>query len=128
MKTAVLGVMLWPALALSAEQPRDFAYGVPIQIDGREALYEVDIPAAVYRGVTRIKPSARRRVPYLVRVKPDGQLVADGQPGGEDAWFLPSPFRFCIGCGITYASGREFEFSRLAGLSSGGRSTDTLSG
>ena len=48
----VLAGLLAPAVALCAEQPQDFAYGVPIQIDGREALYEVDIPASVYRGVT----------------------------------------------------------------------------
>jgi len=52
-KAMVLAGLLAPAVALCAEQPQDFAYGVPIQIDGREALYEVDIPASVYRGVTR---------------------------------------------------------------------------
>jgi hypothetical protein len=53
MKAVVCAALLAPALALCAEQPQDFAYGTPIQIDGREALYEVDLPASVYRGVTR---------------------------------------------------------------------------
>jgi hypothetical protein len=39
--------------ATSAESPRDFAYGLPIQADGREALYRLELPGAVYRGVLR---------------------------------------------------------------------------
>lgn len=46
-------LLLTPALALGADRPQDFAYDVPIRFDGHEALYELDIPASVYRGVTR---------------------------------------------------------------------------
>jgi hypothetical protein len=37
----------------AAERPQDFAYGVAIHADAQEALYEIELPAAVYRGVTR---------------------------------------------------------------------------
>ena len=37
----------------AAERPADFAYGVPIEADGKEALYEVTLPASAYRGVVR---------------------------------------------------------------------------
>ena len=38
MKAALWIAALAPLTALAAEQPREFAYGVPIQIDGQEAL------------------------------------------------------------------------------------------
>jgi hypothetical protein len=41
------------AVASAAERPADFAYGVALDVDGKEALYEVVLPAAVYRGVAR---------------------------------------------------------------------------
>jgi hypothetical protein len=50
---ALLCLLLAPVLCAVAEKPQDFAFGVPIQVDGREALYEVEIPASVYQGVTR---------------------------------------------------------------------------
>ena len=37
----------------AAERPADFAYGVPLEADGKDALYEITLPAAVYRGVVR---------------------------------------------------------------------------
>jgi hypothetical protein len=37
----------------AAERPQDFAYAIAIQADAQDALYQVEIPAAVYRGVTR---------------------------------------------------------------------------
>jgi len=53
-KAALWLALLAPLSALAgAERPLDFAYGVPVQIEGQEALYEVDIPSSLYRGVTR---------------------------------------------------------------------------
>jgi len=40
-------------LALAADKPADYAYGLPLEADGKDALYEVVLPAAVYRGVFR---------------------------------------------------------------------------
>jgi len=45
-------LLLVPALA-AAERPQDFAYGIPLAVDGREAFYEVEVPRAVYDGVVR---------------------------------------------------------------------------
>jgi Protein of unknown function (DUF3999) len=39
--------------ALAAERPADFAYGIPLEADGKEALYEVTLPVSAYRGVVR---------------------------------------------------------------------------
>jgi hypothetical protein len=46
-------LLLSSSFALSAERPDDFAYGMPVQVDALDALYEVELPVAVYRGVTR---------------------------------------------------------------------------
>jgi hypothetical protein len=40
-------------LAAAAERPQDFAYGIPLAFDGREAFYQVEVPRAVYAGVVR---------------------------------------------------------------------------
>jgi hypothetical protein len=50
---SLLALLLAPVLCLAAEQPQDFAFGVPVQVDGREALYEIQLPASVYQGITR---------------------------------------------------------------------------
>ncbi len=39
--------------APAAERPGDFAYGSRLEADGADALYEITLPAAVYRGVAR---------------------------------------------------------------------------
>ena len=54
MKRAFIAWLLAGATAVSAaDKPADFAYGIPLETDGKEALYEVVLPAAVYRGVAR---------------------------------------------------------------------------
>ena len=53
MKTLVILLLLSQSSAFGAERPEDFAYGMPIHADAQDALYELEIPAAVYRGVTR---------------------------------------------------------------------------
>jgi Protein of unknown function (DUF3999) len=54
MKQIVALVLLTQSLlAGAAERPEDFAYGIAIHADARDPLYEITLPAAVYRGVTR---------------------------------------------------------------------------
>ena len=53
MKALIILLALAQGAALAAERPEDFAYGIPIQAGAQSALYEVEIPLAVYRGVTR---------------------------------------------------------------------------
>lgn len=49
----ILLLILLPTVVHAAERPKDFAYGMAIQTDAAPALHEIDIPAAVYRAVTR---------------------------------------------------------------------------
>ena len=53
MTTVVLLVLLTYGSAVAAERPEDFAYGMPIRASAQDALHEIEIPAAVYRDVTR---------------------------------------------------------------------------
>ena len=46
-------LLLIHGVAGAAERPQDFAYGMAIHADANDALHEIEIPAAVYRGVTR---------------------------------------------------------------------------
>src|SRR5207253_9355636 len=77
------------------------------------------------REATVIRSSASRSVPRAIRLTPDGRVLGRDEHGGAPAWFIPAPFRFCLGCQTTYASAREKDFSRLSQLSSEGRSTAT---
>lgn len=36
-----------------AEAPGDFAFGIPLEVDGAQALFQVELPQAVYEGVVR---------------------------------------------------------------------------
>lgn len=51
----LLGVLGGAALTVNAYAllPNDFAYGLNVQLSGQSALYEITLPAAVYRTVTR---------------------------------------------------------------------------
>jgi hypothetical protein len=52
MRHAIGCLLLLAAAAVpAAERPGDYAYGARLEADGREALYEVALPAAAYRGV-----------------------------------------------------------------------------
>ncbi|HEX6768698.1 MAG TPA: DUF3999 domain-containing protein [Candidatus Binatia bacterium] len=42
-----------PVLSSGAERPLDFAYGMTIEADAAYGLHEIELPAAVYRAVTR---------------------------------------------------------------------------
>lgn len=72
----------------------------------------------------RVKSGNRAWVPTRCYAHADGRLSTIGETGAVPAWFVPAPFRFCLGCGVSYA-GRGTEFSKLAELATEGRSTAT---
>ncbi len=73
-------------------------------------------------GVT-IDPRRVKRLPEQVHVAPDGALVPPGAPGSLDAWFVPTPFAFCLRCRVSYEQVRGNDFSKLATLDQEGRSS-----
>jgi len=53
MKLLLVILLLAHGIVSAAERPEEFAFAMTIQFDGQDALYEVEIPAALYRGVAR---------------------------------------------------------------------------
>lgn len=72
-------------------------------------------------GGPRLKRDYKDLLPRPVRVSAAG--VDD--PAGTNAHFFPTPFRFCLCCGVAYTAHRKDDFSKLATLSTEGRSSAT---
>ncbi len=53
MKAWVFCLLFLHGMAGAAERPQDYAFGMAIHTDTEAALYELEIPLGVYRGVTR---------------------------------------------------------------------------
>ncbi len=74
MRMFAAGMLVVSAAAFAAEQPADFAYGLPVKVEGEEALYQVELPAAVYQGVAhsdlgdlRVFNGAGEMVPHALK-------------------------------------------------------------
>ncbi|MEW5764478.1 MAG: DEAD/DEAH box helicase [Acidobacteriota bacterium] len=72
----------------------------------------------------RLKREYRDRVPGALWVRPDGQYAATAEGGSVKMWWQPAPFSLCLACGEFYTK-KEKEFTKLAVLSSEGRSSAT---
>ena len=88
--------------ALAAERPADFAYGIPLEADGKDALYEITLPVAVYRGVVRsdladvrVFNSAGEVVPHALRPR----RTSDTEPATPVALTL-FPLKAVAGAGV----------------------------
>ena len=75
----------------------------------------------------RLRRSRKDDLPQRVEVMPDGRLLSAGSvaQGGVPGWWIPTPFRFCPACGVSYPGKLGSDFSRLSTLGSEGRSTAT---
>ena len=65
--------------------------------------------------------SKRKYLPTKVLVRPDGTI--DGTGRGLTAWFVSTPFAFCMRCGVSYEQVRGNDFGKLATLDAEGRSS-----
>lgn len=77
-----------------------------------------------YAGTTsRLKPSYRNRMPIRLLLDPSGKTAAHGSLG----WFIPGTFRFCLNpdCRVSYDASVRSDLTKLASLSSEGRSSAT---
>lgn len=72
-------------------------------------------------GKSRVKRDYQKQLPVATTVDSGGRLGL----GSTAAWFVPSPFRFCLCCGVAYPSRQRSDQSKLTTLGSGGRSTAT---
>jgi very-short-patch-repair endonuclease len=66
-----------------------------------------------------IKRHQRERVPRQTAVDGLGRV----RPEGTEAYFIPTPFRFCLGCGVEYSHYQRSDFGKLASLATEGRSS-----
>ncbi|GGZ02498.1 protein kinase domain-containing protein [Streptomyces poonensis] len=73
------------------------------------------------KGEEVLKKAYRDRVPRAVTVDPHGY---EGR-GELKAAFIPSPFLFCLHCGVAYEQTRGRDFAKLATLDQEGRSSAT---
>ncbi|WP_122619053.1 protein kinase [Streptomyces sp. Tu 4128] len=104
---------------LYVDHEREWPSNVQYAVDDRrlpESCLEVDD-----RGQEVVKRTYRDRVPRAVTVDPYGQ---EGQ-GQLKAAFVPSPFLFCLHCGVAYEQTRGRDFAKLATLDQEGRSSAT---
>lgn len=69
----------------------------------------------------RVRQSRKKHLPEPMHFKADG-LIGEPELFGH---FLPTPFRFCLNCGVSYGSRQRSDFAKLASLGSEGRSTAT---
>ncbi len=53
MTALIFLLLLMYGTAAAAERPADFAFAMPINADGKDALYEIAVPPALYQGVVR---------------------------------------------------------------------------
>ncbi len=82
------------------------------------------IPEEWHDARGRLTPAWRDRVPQPVWVAPDGSYWTEPQADALKMWWQAAPFSLCLNCGEFY-TGRERDFSKLATLSSEGRSSAT---
>jgi len=82
------------------------------------------IPSTWYDRHGRLKHTWRDRVPRRVWVRPDGTFSTEEVEGATPMWWQPERFWLCLRCGEHYTA-REGEYSKLATLSTEGRSSAT---
>lgn len=68
-----------------------------------------------------ILDSKRKYLPTKVFINPHGGL--DETREGLPAWFVSTPFAFCMRCGVSYEQVRGNDFGKLATLDAEGRSS-----
>ena len=72
-------------------------------------------------GSMSLAPTRAKYKPATVWLQPDGTMSDEGD--GLQAWFISTPFAFCLRCRISYEQVRGNDFSKLATLDQEGRSS-----
>lgn len=72
-------------------------------------------------GIPELAANKRKYQPEEVGVGPDGSRLPAGE--GLRAWFMSTPFAFCLACRVSYEHVRGNDYSKLASLDREGRSS-----
>jgi very-short-patch-repair endonuclease len=76
-------------------------------------------------GNPRIRKDVTKHLPQALWVTPDGAVHPGSAPGAMKAWMVPTPFRFCLWSGATYAPNLRSDITKMSTLGFEGRSTAT---
>jgi ATP-dependent helicase YprA (DUF1998 family) len=74
-----------------------------------------------HRGALRVRANRQSSLPQAVRIGCNGHEAETGL----DGHYLPTPFRFCLRCGVSYGFRQTSDFAKLASLGTEGRSSAT---
>jgi hypothetical protein len=72
-------------------------------------------------GMSHVADNRVKYLPRLVSLASDGSIAPRGE--GVAAWFISTPFAFCLNCRVSYEQVRGNDFSKLATLDQEGRSS-----
>ncbi len=74
------------------------------------------------RGGVEVLPAKRKYLPEEVHLAPDGTKITSADDGLR-AWFMSTPFAFCLRCRVSYEQVRGNDYGKLATLDKEGRSS-----
>ena len=96
----------------------------PWPIDPEEAMARLpdDWLTVTKKGGLSLKSHLKKYNPISICVNPAGD---EDRVAGRALHWLPSPFRFCLHCGVTYSGSARSDFGKLTPLGTGGRSSAT---
>src|SRR4030043_2181027 len=94
--------------------------------EGKSSDWSVEhLPPEWYDQNGKVKRDYRQHVPKSTWVFPDGTLKTESDAEAAKGWYQPTQFMLCLNCGEFYTRRDRFDFRKIAGLSSEGRSTST---
>jgi superfamily II DNA/RNA helicase len=73
-------------------------------------------------GGVEVIPTKRKYLPEQVWLAPDGTKITSAD-NGLRAWFMSTPFAFCLRCRVSYEQVRGNDYGKLATLDKEGRSS-----
>ena len=73
-------------------------------------------------GGVEVLPNKRKYLPEEVHLSADGTKITSAD-GGLRAWFMSTPFAFCLRCRVSYEQVRGNDYGKLATLDKEGRSS-----
>jgi superfamily II DNA/RNA helicase len=118
-------VPLSPAQEISPDEEITAGYLILAPDDGKTAWDLEHLPPEWFDRNGKVKHDYRKHVPQLLWVRPDTSFSAAFQPNATRMWFQPKPFLLCLNCGEFYTRRDRFDYKKLVGLSTEGRSTST---
>jgi superfamily II DNA/RNA helicase len=118
-------VPLNPAQEISPDEEVTAGYLMLAPDDGKTAWDVGHLPPEWFDRNGKVKRDYKKHVPQLLWVRPDTSFSAAYQPDSTRMWFQPKPFLLCLNCGEYYTRRDKYDYKKLVGLSTEGRSTST---